>query len=124
MASKVAGLTSHCQRTAGDSLQSVFTMTAESGEVHYIRDDMKEAFSQGGFERFRKAAWAVHDTVLAEAPKIRVLGGYRVTVHTFENAFAMQFRVSEDQGLVVTFDRDIGRNLHEFLLECEQYLEE
>lgn len=122
MDSRLEELTAYCQQAGGDSLQSVFTMTADSGEVHYIRDDMRAAFSSGGFERFREAAWEVHDTVLVEAPKIQVLGGYRVTVHTFERAFAMQFRISNDQGLVITFDRDIGRNLHEFLLECERFL--
>jgi hypothetical protein len=60
--------------------------------------------------------------VLAETPYIETMGNYRVTVHTFDEAFVMQFRESRDEGVAVSFDRDIGRNLHEFLLECEGYL--
>lgn len=115
-------LTEYCQKEAGDSVQSMFTYRKDSAEPYYVRDDMQEAFRGGGFQQFQEAAWAVHDTVLEEAPKIEVLGDYRATVHTFDTAFAIQFKISDDEGIVVTFDRDIGRNLHQFLLECEQYI--
>ncbi|MFB6170433.1 MAG: hypothetical protein ABEJ06_04715 [Haloarculaceae archaeon] len=115
-------LADYCHEQAGDSLQSLFTYTEDSAEPYHVREDRKEAFRSGGFEQFQKAAWEVHTTVLEEAPKVDVLGDYRATVHTFETAFAIQFRISDDEGVVVTFDRDIGRNLHEFLLECEHFI--
>ena len=100
----------------------MFTYTEDSGEVLYARADVGAKHRDGGFEPLRRAAWAVHETVLAEAPNIETMGEYRVTVHTFDDAFVMQFRRSRDEGVAVSFDNDIGRNLHDFLLECEEYL--
>lgn len=115
-------LREYCQDQAGRSLQSIFTYTENSAELYYVRDDMEDAFRGGGFQAFQEAAWAVHTTILEEEVKVEVLGGYRATVHTFETAFAIQFRIDDGEGLVVTFDRDIGRNLHQFLIECERYI--
>jgi len=99
-----------------------FTYTEEGGEILYVRDDVREAHEQSGFETLRAAAWNVHESVLKEAPHIKTLGDYHVTVHTFDQAFVMQFRENPNEGIAVSFDREIGRNLHEFLLECEEYL--
>lgn len=115
-------LAAYCREQTDGSLQSVFTYTEDSAEPYYVREDMQEAFRSGGFQQFQEAAWAIHTTVLEHAPKVDVLGEYRATVHTFDTAFAIQFRITDDEGLVVTFDRDIGRNLHQFLLECERYI--
>ncbi|MGB9985494.1 DUF7522 family protein [Salarchaeum japonicum] len=115
-------LVEYCQRQAGDSFQSAFTYTENSADPYYVRPDMKGAFAEGGLEEFREAAWGIHTTVLKQAPKASVLGEYQATVHTFETAFAIQFRTDADTGIVLTFDRNIGRNLHGFLMECERYL--
>lgn len=119
---RIQDLVEHCRREAGAQFQSLFTYEEESAEPYYVREDVKPAFRGGGFQQFQEAAWAVHTTVLEEAPKAEVLGEYRATVHTFDSAFAIQFRISDEEGVVVTFDRNIGRNLHSFLVECENYL--
>ncbi|GAA0291718.1 hypothetical protein GCM10009066_02780 [Halarchaeum salinum] len=82
-----------------------------------------------GFDHFgrsavelHRAAQEVHETVLTNAPHIETMGNYRATVHTFDDAFVVQFRESSEQGVAISFDRDIGRNLHEFMPECEAYL--
>jgi len=115
-------LTAYCQHEAGDSLVSVFSYSESDAQLHYAREDMETEFLEGGLEQFQQAVWAIHMNVLEEAPKVEVFGDYRATVHTFDTAFCIQFRVEEDEGVVVTFDRNIGRNLHQFLLECERYL--
>lgn len=123
MASRtLAELTKFCEERGGGTLRVVFTYTEENGEILYARRDIREAYQDGGFEPLRRAAWNVHETVLAETPHIETMGDYRVTVHTFDDAFVMQFRKDSDEGVAVSFDREIGRNLHEFLLECEEYL--
>lgn len=118
----LAELTEYCKERGGGTLRVVFTYTDDSGEILYARGDIGEKHRESGFEPLRRAAWAVHETVLAEAPRIETMGDYRVTVHTFDEAFVMQFRESPDEGVAVSFDREIGRDLHEFLLECEEHL--
>ncbi|MFT4946582.1 MAG: hypothetical protein ACI8TL_000818, partial [Natronomonas sp.] len=90
--------------------------------VLFAREDIQQSHQNRGFEPLREAAWNVHETVLVEAPHIKTMGDYHVTVHTFDQAFVMQFRESAAEGVAVSFDREIGRNLHDFLLECEEYL--
>lgn len=119
----LAELTKFCRERGGGALRLVFTYTEESGEILFAREDIRETHQNGGFVPLRRAAWNVHETILAEAPHIETMGDYRVTVHTFDQAFVMQFRESADQGVAVSFDRGIGRNLHEFLLECEEHLQ-
>lgn len=118
----VQELADFCRERAGGTLRAVFRYTEDGGDVVYAREDVEAAY-RDGFERLRSAAWEVHQTVLAQAPKVRTLGEYRVTVHTFEEAFVMQFRETDEAGTAIVFDREIGRSLHEFLLECEDYLE-
>lgn len=115
-------LTRFCKTRAGEALRLVFTYTERSGDVLFARDDVRDIHRDGGFEPLRKAAWRVHDTVLTEAPYVETMGEYRVTVHTFDEAFVMQFRETAEEGVGVSFDREVGPNLHEFLLECEEYL--
>lgn len=123
MASRnLAELTKFCKDRGGGTLRIAFTYTEDGGEVLYAREDIEEIHRHDGFEPLRRAAWNVHETVLAETPHIETMGDYRVTVHTFDDAFVMQFRESPEEGVAVSFDREIGRNLHEFLLECEEYL--
>jgi|GEM_PF-5853019 len=115
-------LTKFCEEQADGSLRLVFTYTEESGEILYAREDVREAHRESGFGPLHGAAWEIHNTVLANAPHIETMGDYRATVHTFDEAFVVQFRESPERGVAISFDRDIGRNLHEFLLECEKYL--
>lgn len=119
---RLADFTEFCKERSGGSLRLVFTYTEDEGEILFAREDIREAHREIGFVPLRKAAWNVHETVLAEAPYIETMGDYRVTVHTFDEAFVMQFREDDDEGVAVSFDRDVGRDLHEFLLECEDYL--
>jgi len=122
MEENIRELVKYCQAEAGQQFQSLFTYTEESAKPYYVRGDMRPSFREGGFQRFQEAAWEVHATLLEQAPKAEVLGDYRATVHTFDTAFVIQFRIDDDEGVVATFDRNIGRNLHSFLVECENYI--
>lgn len=122
MGTNLEELAEFCRVEGRGSLRGVFTYRADGGDVVYAREDLEEVYGGEGFVGLREAAWEVHETVLEEAPNVRTLGKYRVTVHTFDQGFVMQFRESPEEGVAVVFDRDVGRNLHEFLLECEDYL--
>ncbi|MFB6096077.1 MAG: hypothetical protein ABEJ74_01660 [Haloferacaceae archaeon] len=122
VAEDLQGLTEFCKTKAGTALRSVFTYSEEGGEVLYARDDVGSTYQDGGFQDLFDVAWDVHTTVLDREPEVQTLGEYRVTVHTFDSGFVMQFREAPGRGVAVAFDRSIGRNLHEFLLECESFL--
>lgn len=116
-------LTRYCKTRAGDALRAVFTYSEESGELVYAKPEMRAAYREGrGFESLCNAAWAVQSTIQEHEPANRTLGQYRVTVHTFEEAFVMQFRGGRGKGIAVFFDQEIGQNLHEFLMSCERQI--
>ncbi|MFB6172483.1 MAG: hypothetical protein ABEJ23_08100 [Haloarculaceae archaeon] len=121
MGGRYGRLTRYCREQVGESLLSVFSYTEGAAELHYVHEDLKAEFRGGGLSRYQEAVWAIHTSVLQEAPKVEVFGNYRATVHAFERAFSVQFRV-DDAFVVVALDREVGRNLHQFLLECERHI--
>lgn len=116
-------LTEFCQNRAGDHLRGVFTYGPDDGEVVFAREDLQDQYVGEEFEEVREAAWTIHRTVLDEEPRIRGIGRYQTTIHTFDDAFVFQFRESPHRGTLVALDQDVGRNLHEFLTACERVLQ-
>jgi len=115
-------LTKFCREEAGDMLRAVFAYRRDDGSLLYARNDVRSSLTPEATEQYQKAAWDVHREINGQISRVEGMGPHRVSVHTFDFGFAFQFVHSDERGVLATFDREIGRNLHQFITACEERL--
>lgn len=118
MADKAERLTAYLKHRTGDSLRAVLSYGPSGDDVLFLRDDLEGEYAEADLESISVTAWEVHDDLLSFGTERLGFDQYHSTVHTFENIFVFQLLLDEEFGLLLSFDREIGRDLHEFVREC------
>lgn len=111
-------LTRYCRERLDRQLRAVFVYERDDHEVLYVREGLRREYGQGDFGRFADAAWDMHESLRTSGMNQSALGRQLSTVQVFENAYAFQFLGWEDGGVVATFDRTVGTQLHSFVEDC------
>ncbi|WP_058367393.1 DUF7522 family protein [Haloparvum sedimenti] len=111
-------LTRYCRERLDRQLRAVFVYERDSHEVMHMREDLRSEYETGDFDRFAAAAWDIHESLHTSGMNQSTLGRQLSTVQVFENAYAFQFPGWEGGGVVATFDRTVGTQLHSFIENC------
>lgn len=119
----LATFAQYCGDRLGDDLRVVGSYSGDSRSVHYLREDLTDVYR---IERLgpligkaREVHQPLHDVDQLEAPLGAVVAG----VYAFENALVLHFLVGADQGVVVSVEPSVGRQLVSFLEECRRELD-
>jgi hypothetical protein len=118
----VRRLSSFCgERVGSGFLGSVFYTDSGFTKVH-SSPEIRAAFSADEVDRLVARARAIH-RALVEASRIgSSLGEPQSVVTQFEQFFTIQLPMSDRDGVVLLFSRDVGRNLSTFVDECRSFV--
>lgn len=116
-------VTTYLRDRVGEGLRTVVIVHADDWEVHYLRDDLKEAYTEETFTE-------VVDTFRLEQPFMspgiasRPVGERRAIIHHHENALVIQFPLSTADSILISLTPDTGRYLIDFIETCRQLVHE
>lgn len=112
-------MTEYLRNRVGDGLRTVVIVQDDSYEIHHLRDDLREGYTEETFTE-------VIDTFRFEQPFMspevasRPVGERRAIVHSHENAFVIQLPFSERDSILISLTPDAGRDLLDFIEKCRQ----
>lgn len=115
-------LTERCRELAGDSLRAVVLYSETGDDVVYLREDLEATYEAGEMDAIAVTAYELHDDLRTFGSDSLDMTGYWGTVHVFDDVVAMQFVYDASHGVLVSFDPDVGQNLHEFVRDCQGIL--
>jgi hypothetical protein len=112
-----------CDRRAGQLLRGVFVYGDDGVETVYLREDVRSVYSEEGVTALAGAAHRVHEISARVGEAGTALGGIDGHVHAFENALVLQIPQEGGDGIVVSFDPEVGGQLAGFIEECIEQIE-
>lgn len=107
----------------GDGLRTVVVATADGWEASYLRDDLRKEYDQRGYE-------AVVDVFRSDEAFLRPatgdlpIGPRHAVVHYHENAFVLQFPISEAETILISVSPESGRDLMTFIESCRTVVDD
>lgn len=115
-------LVAFLRERVGDHLRSVLFYDADDGELVYVRDDVREQYSDD------QMADVVRDVRLEAIEKLHqedlyVHGGLDCTVRCFEDAVEMHFVHDETRGTAVALDGEVFAAHNTFVGACRDIVE-
>lgn len=116
------GLTEYVKEQCGDDLRTVVLITKDGWDGIYLRDDLKEEYTETVYgdtvNMFRVAEDAdlLHDI---SSP----LGVRHATIFHHETAIVMRFRYSWDEHILVSISPEASHGLLEFLGDCQTLIQ-
>jgi len=109
------------EEQAGENFRSAFRYDEDDWSALYVRDDLATADLQqvvpGLARRAREAEPLVREQ------DYEGLGPQRASISLHSEAVLIHFREGEAGGVIVTLDKDVARNLADFVARCEDILE-
>lgn len=110
------------QSRVGDHLRTVVILREARYDVVYLNDNIRDKYSRESFSDVVDA-FRLDKPFLNPGTNQQPLGERKAVVHYHENAFVLQFPFSEDDSILVSLDRETGRDLLEFIEECRRRVE-
>lgn len=107
-------VTRYCREVVGDGLRSAIAYGNGGQQWVYIREDLRGEVDVENLATTLGPARDRHSRLAATVETQPTLGDPEAVVNVFENALTMQLFVGGDTGVVLTFERDVGRDLCEF----------
>lgn len=116
-----SGLLDVAHDHVGDSLRSLTSYTEREYELHYIREDIRDRYTEEEIGR------VFDDLVLSGLSRdyleeIFHAGRIECTIYGFEEAAMFHFVTNETSGVFLSFDRDTEVNLDSFIGDCKEHL--
>jgi hypothetical protein len=115
------GLVRLVEKQAGENFRSAIRYDEDGWTALYIRKDLATADLQrvvpGLTQRARDAEPLIREQ------DYDGLGAQRASISLHAKAVLIHYREGEDAGVVVTLDKDVARNLADFVARCEGILE-
>lgn len=112
-------VTEYLLDTVGDDLRTVTIVRPDDFDVTYLSDALKREYSAETFA-------TVVDTFRLNQPLFSPdiegapVGERRAILHYHEHAFVLQFPFSATETILISVDRDVGRDLLGFIEDCRQ----
>lgn len=105
---------------AGDTFRSAFSYTADDWQALYLRDDIATKELHDVIPQLINRTRTIEPIVREEEyPK---LGAAQASVELHQRGVLVHFRVSEDEGVAVSLEREAARELAEFIDDCTELL--
>ncbi|WP_336361200.1 hypothetical protein [Haladaptatus sp. ZSTT2] len=109
------------QRSAGRAVRGVVCYDEHSYHVVTLRKDVAQKHDEAYFarltNRFRRVAPTNADETTFE------LGELASSLHVFEDALIMHLPCGEHEGILISLEQTVGRQLVGFLGDCRTVLE-
>jgi hypothetical protein len=115
------GLVRLVEEQAGENFRSAFRYDEDDWAALYVREDIATPDLQQVVPRLAQRARG--DEPLVREQDYEGLGPQRASISLHAKAVLVHFREAEDAGVVVTLDKDVARNLADFVARCEGILE-
>lgn len=105
------------QQEVGDELRSVIYYDKETFDLVYVRDDVREQYSERDLERVRQEL-GVASFGKPALEDLYVHGDLKCTVQCFEEAIEMHFLASDTEGIAVGLDPAAFATHRTFIGSC------
>jgi len=115
-------LAAYLRSRIGDDLRSVSSYDEDGVSAVYRRPGITDAYTDEQLLTLAVAAQELNDTLHAVGIDDSPLGEPNAGVYGFENAYVLQFPVSETEGVIVTIESGVGTALGAFLSDCAAQL--
>lgn len=109
-------LAEYCRERLGDSLRAVGYHSGESVEVVHIRDNLVEQYPPEDVEKFIDSSRRIHRDLEGMD---RRMGTPEASLHVLQDGLIVQFHFEGDDVIFLSIDRDVGRNLTQFIQDCQ-----
>lgn len=120
----LATFAQYCVDRLGDELRVVGSYTEDSRSVHYLRDDLSDVYRHERLELLVGKAQEIHRPLLDVDHFESPLGSILASVYAFEHALVLHFIVGPDDGVVISVEPSVGRQLVGFLEVCRVELDQ
>ena len=121
MNDRYQGLVRLVEEQAGENFRSAFRYDEDDWAALFVRSDLATADLQQVIPGL--AQRAREDEPLVREQDYEGLGPQRASISLHSEAVLIHFREGESTGVVVTLDKDVARNLADFVARCEDILE-
>lgn len=111
------------ERVGSGFLGSLFYTETGFEKIH-SSPEARAAFSEAEISRLVGRARLVHRTLVEASHIGSGLGEPESVVTQFEQLFTIQLPLSDSDGVVLLFSRDVGRNLSSFVAECRSFVDD
>lgn len=114
-------LLEHLHDRTDSALRTVTYYDADTTDVVYARDDVRaklsgeQASALVDYLREREGVQAAKDRLGFDDTLV-------CSVHCWDDHIGLHFSHGPDSGTLVTLDTDVARNLHSFVIECQNVL--
>ena len=116
-------LASYLDQRAGDSLRAVGHYSADDYEIVYLRDDVRDRYSDADIKeivknlRWESFAKSTHEGQYH-------LGSLNCSIQAFVEGVVMQFPYDDKHGTLITLDPGAARQLVAFIDDCLTRIEQ
>lgn len=114
-------LLDHCQDVAGENLRVVTRYSTDEHEPIYTREDLYENtdITDETRGRFRYLLMQIHNAMWEHSRHHPQLEEPEVLKHSYGDIVYLQFPISEEEGIIVTFNGGFYPS-REFISECKE----
>lgn len=118
-------LVAFLESEVGEGLRAVISYTPDDADVRYLREDLREQVNLDDFEPSIAQARELH-TQLNTVGLLQgdTLGSPVGNVSIFEQTIVMILTADETNGVIVTLERNIGRQVADFVERCTSVMNE
>ncbi|GAB7013094.1 hypothetical protein [Halolamina salina] len=121
MNERYQGLVRLVQEQAGENFRSAFRYDEDDWTALYVREDLATPDLQQAVPALARRARDAEP--LIRERDYQGLGPQQASISLHAKAVLIHFREGEDAGVIVTLDKDVARNLADFVARCEGILE-
>lgn len=107
---------------AGENFRSAFHYDEDSWDALYVREDLVTSDLQDIVPALAQRA-REHEPLVREQD-YEGLGTQRASISLYSEAVLVHLREDGHSGIVVTLDKDVARNISDFVARCESVLQE
>lgn len=120
MRDDVARLVEHCRERAGEQCRGVIRYTEDDFEVEYLREELQGRYTKADLAGIVSLCRQIQESRSNRNTGELPLGESESGVLTYERGIVIQIPVSQSSGVLASFDRGVGRNMLEFINECQE----
>lgn len=112
----------YVEESVGDDLRTVVLITEDGWDGIYLRDDLKEEYTETVYGETVELFRPTEDTRFSSDLSLP-LGTRHAAIFHHEEAFVMRFRYSWDEHILVSVSTGAGNDLLEFLGDCRTIIQ-
>ncbi|WP_134671837.1 hypothetical protein [Halorussus marinus] len=105
----------------GDALRTVFVLFEDDWKPIYIRDDIRQTYTEDRYERVAESFRIDFEAGVHERPETEI-GSKAAIVHYHDNAYVFQFPHEQCHSVLLSVEPEVGSKLSSFIDGCRDRL--